>query len=342
MATDLSPLLPAADLPEGQGRNWLDVQGLASLKAEAGANAASALHKVAEQFESLFLGMMLKSMRDAKLSEGAFDSDATKFYQDLYDEQLSVALSHGKGLGIAAMLEKSLAPHAPTARPGTTPGPFAPGPGRAPVSRSAAAIAAVAAGLRAADGEVTAPAAAPAEEAPASPGASRTLAATPEAFVEMVMPHAVAAGASLGVSPLVLVAQAALETRWGQHVPGADEGSSYNLFGIKADPAWTGRRVAKDTLEYQDGIAVRRREPFRAYESLEHGFADFVNFLKSHARYAGALASGADPGRYTDALQKAGYATDPSYAAKINAILGSDTLRRAISALKILPALPIP
>ena len=157
-----------------------------------------------------------------------------------------------------------------------------------------------------------------------------------------MLPHAVQAGAELGVSPLVLVAQAALETRWGQHVPSAGDASSFNVFGIKADAGWTGRRVAKETLEYQDGVAVRRREPFRAYESLEHGFNDLVGFLKSHARYAAALASATDPGRYAQALQRAGYATDPGYATKINAILGSDTLRRALGALKNVRARPMP
>ena len=201
---------------------------------------------------------------------------------------------------------------------------------------STTAADAVAAGISAAEGTSTPSVAdAPAQ---ASPTPSR-LAQSPEEFVALVMPHALTAASSLGVSPLVLVAQAALETRWGQQVPTAGDGSSFNLFGIKADANWTGKRVAKDTIEFAGGVAVRRKEPFRAYESLEHGFSDFVSFLKNNVRYASAIGAGTDSTRFADALQKAGYATDPAYSAKIGAILGSETLRRAVGALKnFLPA----
>ncbi len=347
MATELTPLPTVADLGGNANQNWLDVQGLTALKAQAGANAPEALKKVAQQFESLFLGMMLKSMRDAKLGEGAFDSDSTKFYQDLYDEQLSVSLSQGKGLGIASMLVKSLSPH--------TPSTAATDPRLMTAATSASAAQALHLPLRRSSapiiGAISA-AEAPAASAPqapvsGSPAASRSsvgpnaLAKTPEEFVAMVMPHAVSAGASLGVSPLVLVAQAALETRWGQQVPTAPEGSSFNLFGIKADSAWLGKRVSKETVEYSGGMAVRRHEPFRAYESLENGFHDFVSFLKGNLRYASALGVGSDVARFTSALQGAGYATDPAYAMKINAILSSDTLRRAVGALKNVVHSPI-
>jgi peptidoglycan hydrolase FlgJ len=346
MATDMTSILPATESAAGEGRNWLDVQGLAALRADAARQAPSALGKVAEQFESLFLGMMLKSMREAKLGEGVFDSDSSKFYQDLYDQQLSLALSHGKGLGIARMLEQSLAPRAPApAHPSDGRGlPGLPGLPRSTTAQPAAtggqAVLAAAAAASAGESAPVAPAGDAGSSATVAGPA--VLASSPEEFVGLVLPHAVEAGAALGVSPLALVAQAALETRWGQHVPSAGEGSSFNVFGIKADAGWTGRRVAKETIEYQDGVAVRRREPFRAYESLEHGFQDLVGFLKNHARYAAALAGGADPGHYAQALQRAGYATDPGYATKINAILGSDTLRRALAALKNVRAVPIP
>ena len=206
-------------------------------------------------------------------------------------------------------------------------------PRRAAITTAADAVAA---GISAAEGTSTPSVAdAPAQ---ASPTPSR-LAQSPEEFVALVMPHALTAASSLGVSPLVLVAQAALETRWGQQVPTAGDGSSFNLFGIKADANWTGKRVAKDTIEFAGGVAVRRKEPFRAYESLEHGFSDFVSFLKNNVRYASAIGAGTDSTRFADALQKAGYATDPAYSAKIGAILGSETLRRAVGALKnFLPA----
>ncbi|MBS0396375.1 MAG: glucosaminidase domain-containing protein, partial [Proteobacteria bacterium] len=142
------------------------------------------------------------------------------------------------------------------------------------------------------------------------------------------------AGSALGVDPLALVAQAALESNWGRQVPATEGGSSYNLFGIKADAGWDGRRVFKDTLEYSGGVAERRREPFRAYDSVAHSFEDYVTFLKGHDRYAAALAQGSDPGRYATALQAAGYATDPAYSAKIGAVMRSDIFRNAVASLK--------
>jgi len=160
------------------------------------------------------------------------------------------------------------------------------------------------------------------------------LATTPEDFVAMVMPAAEAAGAALGVNPLALVAQAALESNWGRQVPAAGGASSFNVFGIKADTRWSGRRIIKDTLEYAGGVPERRREPFRAYESLSHGFEDYAAFLKGNERYAGALKQGADPERFVMALHQAGYATDPSYSAKITAVLRSSTFRNAVTAFK--------
>jgi peptidoglycan hydrolase FlgJ len=314
--------LPAADAAV-EARSVLDLQGLDALKAASAQtpNDPKTLRAVAQQFESLFIGMMLKSMRDAKLGDGLFDSDQSRLYQDMFDQQLSVSLSQGRGLGIAELLVRSLSPAGiPAALP---PGAYGRITRRAASPASAAAIPAV----DGAKAEATTPA-----------GAGLTtdaaLAASPEEFVALVMPSATAAGSALGVDPLALVAQAALESNWGRQVPVAEDGSSYNLFGIKADPAWAGRRVLKDTVEYGGGIAERRREPFRAYDSLAHGFQDYVAFLTSHDRYAGALQNGADPERFVAGLQGAGYATDPAYSTKITAILRSSQFRAAVAALK--------
>ena len=141
--------------------------------------------------------------------------------------------------------------------------------------------------------------------------------------------------------PPELVAQAALESNWGRQVPAAESGSSYNLFGIKADPTWVGRRVLKDTIEYAGGVAERRRELFRAYDSVAHGFDDYVALLSNHDRYAAALQHGDDPERFAAALQKAGYATDPAYSTKIAAVMRSSQFRNAVAALKEPAPVPI-
>jgi peptidoglycan hydrolase FlgJ len=313
--------LPAAEVA-AEARSALDLQGLDGLKAASAQqpNDPQTLRAVAQQFESLFIGMMLKSMREAKLGDGLFDSDQGRFYQELFDQQLSVSLAQGRGLGIAELLIRSLAP------PGV-PATLPPGAYGRSTRRPTAAAPSVAPGAGSGNSEARSVT----DAAPAGDGA---LAASPEEFVALLMPSATAAGSALGVDPLALVAQAALESNWGRQVPGAEGGSSYNLFGIKADAAWTGRRVLKDTVEYAGGVAERRREPFRAYDSLAHGFQDYVALLSSHDRYAGALQHGTDPESFAAALQAAGYATDPAYSTKIAAVLRSSQFRSAVASLK--------
>ena len=316
------PTLP--DVAGSEAQNYLDLQGLEGLKTAAGAAPSDpkTLRAVAQQFEALMLGMMMKSMRDAKLGDGLFDSDQTKMYQELLDQQLALSMSQGRGLGIADMLVRSLTPQGTAAE--------------------AAHAAYTKALKRPVPAVPTLPAAAAATTAaPAPVPGGSALAATPADFVALVMPDAEAAGAALNVDPLALVAQAALESNWGRQIPATDEGSSFNLFGIKAGAEWQGRRALKDTIEYSAGVAERRREPFRAYESVAHGFSDYVEFLKGNARYADALKQGGDAASYISALQQAGYATDPAYAAKVAAVLRSPELKGAVAGLKNVTEPPI-
>lgn len=154
--------------------------------------------------------------------------------------------------------------------------------------------------------------------APVAAGEPQTTSpADPARFVEELAPHARSAASQLGVEPSVLVAQAALETGWGRHViRGADGNSSFNVFNIKAGSDWQGARVARTTVEYRDGTAARERAAFRAYDSLDDAFADYVDLIRGE-RYAGARAAADDPAQYVHALADAGYATDPKYAEKI-------------------------
>jgi flagellar protein FlgJ len=119
----------------------------------------------------------------------------------------------------------------------------------------------------------------------------------------------------------VLIAQAALETGWGQSLPRNQYGeSSLNLFGIKADSDWQGPRAIVTTLEFVAGVPAQRREPFRMYKSVGEAFDDYVALLETRPRYAEALGA-KSPADYAAALQRGGYATDPDYAGKILAIL---------------------
>ncbi len=127
-----------------------------------------------------------------------------------------------------------------------------------------------------------------------------------------------------GLDPDVLMAQAALETGWGKRlVPGRHGGSSNNLFNIKADTRWDGDKSHVSTLEFDGEVARKERAAFRSYANVEQSLQDYVDFMKEHPRYQQALKVADDPEQYTQALQDAGYATDPQYARKIQSVLNN-------------------
>ena len=84
-----------------------DFAGLGTLKAEAARDPANdaAIKKSAQQFEALFLQMMLKSMRDATPKGGLFDSQATETFEQMYDQQIVMAMSERGSTGLAQMIE---------------------------------------------------------------------------------------------------------------------------------------------------------------------------------------------------------------------------------------------
>jgi flagellar protein FlgJ len=305
-----------------------DFQGLAALKHQAREDQAGSLGKVAKQFESLFVQMMVKQMRQASQGEGLFDSDKTRFYQEMYDKQLSMHLAESGGIGIGDVLKRQL--------------------GGKDNDGSLALS-----GLQPYREHPVMPAirylrtqpepARPVEPPPATEAAEPTPALdSPERFVHSLWPAAQQAAASIGLPPEALLAQAALETGWGGHVmPGTDGRSSHNLFGIKADQRWSGDQVKRETLEYEEGIAVKRRENFRSYASYAESFQDYVEFLKSSPRYAQALDNAHDSQAYFSALQEAGYATDPRYAEKILRVMQGPEMQAALDRLKTDESRPI-
>jgi flagellar protein FlgJ len=282
---------------------YADPQALASLKQDAKAQDPAALKEAAKQFESLFTQMLLKGMRETNKSFGdsMFSSDQTDFYQSMFDDQMAVQLSKGKGLGLADMLIRQLS-----------------------VGASADAVNG---GRRTADGEMTkgaigASLSFPPAVAGGGQGGGNTthapLTTSKADFVRTFLPHAEAAARELGVDPQALLAQAALETGWGKSVPcNANGECSFNLFGIKATGRWNGDSVSVPTLEFEEGIPVRKAERFRAYSSAADSFQDYASLIRDNPRYENALGTGSDVAGFATALQQGGYATDPSYADKI-------------------------
>ena len=275
---------------------YADFNGLEGLKKGAKADDPKAIRAAAQQFESLFTDMMLKSMREAKLGQGLGDTQESDLYQDMYDQQLSLKMAQGKGIGLADMLVQQL-------------------------TRNSAAKAAAGS---------------------ASPAAASN--ADRISFVKSLEPYAEHAASQLGVSSDTLIAQAALETGWGQHVPASSNGSSsFNLFGIKAGGGWNGDAVSAQTTEYSLGSSSSISQPFRAYSSVQQGVNDYVTLLQRSSHYQRALGTGDDVSAFGSALARGGYATDPVYVQKLQAAAASvKALRSAASkpSLKILAGMP--
>lgn len=315
---------------------WTDLGGFNALRQQAGQDAKSALPAVAKQFESIFTQMMLKSMRDASPGDPEMDSQAEDTWRDLYDQQLSLSLTQeGKGLGIAEMLVKQLGGHLPAhAATGTQPGDDA----AKPAGGTQAEPVATAQPDNWAQRIVH-------EAGSALQEGGKAIARwNPETafdFVRDLAPHAVAAARKLGLSFRLLLAQAALETHWGRSIPSDQlHGSSFNLFGIKAGSSWNGSRVNVPTVEYENGIAVRRVAQFRAYPSAEASFEDYSKLIGSDPRYAQIKGHGDDELSFASGLVEGGYATDPEYASKVMAIANSPMMQQALARLKESGLLP--
>src|SRR4030095_14552538 len=124
----------------------------------------------------------------------------------------------------------------------------------------------------------------------------------------------------IGVDPDALLAQAALETGWGRSVPCNSQGEcSFNLFGIKAGSQWAGATVNGATLEFEDGVAVRKVERFRAYDSPADSFRDYAALIRDSSRYASARGAGDNVEAFATALQEGGSATAPQCAQQMAA-----------------------
>ena len=364
---------------------YTDLNRLSSLKVGDRDSEAN-LRKVAQEFESLFLGEMLKSMRSANdvlAKDNPLNTETTKQYQSMYDQQLSVTLSkEGGGIGLQDVLMRQLSKTKGVARAGANPFAHADNSLNKPLgaSRDASADAKAATGTGshndmallnqrrlslpskladrlvagivpsaaaeagAATGSknlINVPASAPVNsiantvrsgasvegsslaksvaQPPLAP-AKRAFGSSDE-FIATMLPMAEKAAARIGVDPKVLVAQAALETGWGKSIMRADDGSSsHNLFGIKATGNWKGDNARAITSEFRNGQMVKETADFRSYGSYEDSFHDLVSLLQNNDRYQGVVKAADNPEQFVKELQKAGYATDPSYASKISSI----------------------
>ena len=292
------------------------------MRREAREETPESIKKTAKQFESLFVQMMLKSMRDTLPEDGMFSSNEQRMYQDMMDKQLGLNISMGKGMGLADVIERQLSRTSSSMPPRELADYF-----RRPAMEPAEPVAQTS--------PMDNPYAENADKVQKASSMDELYWQQPEEFVNDVWPYAVKAADELGVNPDVLIAQSALETGWGKHSRHFDNGdNSYSLFGIKANSNWEGKNIFVSTLEFKDGTMQREQATFRAYESIGDAFNDYVSFIQDNPRYQQALEKGYNPKAYAEELQKAGYATDPDYATKIERIRNGELLKTQVSELK--------
>lgn len=269
------------------GNLALGSQSLDKLRLQAKQSPDQALKGAAQQFEQVFLNMMLKSMREATPQEGMFDNEQTKMFTGMLDQQLAQSMSSGQGVGLAAVMVRQLQ-HSSMAGADPKADSITP----APASKNAI------------------------------PSAYNEN--FQQDFVKKLMPHAEKASSATGIPAHLMVGQAALESGWGRREIKMPDGSnSHNLFGIKAGANWNGKVAEVMTTEYHNGTANKQVEKFRAYDSYADAFKDYASTLSSNPRYAEVLKQGDNAQGFATALQQAGYATDPHYADKLNKVIKS-------------------
>lgn len=301
-------------------QTFTDLSSLDAIRQKGRENSDEALEDIAKQFESMLVRMMLKSMRDANevfSKNNPLSSNEGKMYEQMYDDQLALSLSVGRGMGIAEVMVRQL-----QEAHGTSSALGSQRDQQTENWRKELPFTSMESVL-----EPVSPAQKTTELQESAPIKFNGSVAD---FVQQLYPMAEKAARELAADPAVLIAQAALETGWGEKITQGQQGSSNNLFNIKADQRWQGDAVQVNTLEFKEGVAVQERAAFRAYNSLSESFNDYVNFIKGGERYSEARQAKDSEG-YIRKLSEAGYATDPNYADKVLNIVNSQSMQAALS-----------
>lgn len=375
--------------------SYHDLNSLNELRATAKTDQEQAIRQAARQFESVFMGMLLSSMRKANASfedDNPMNSQTTGFYRDMYDSQLSTELSKSGSLGLADLMVQQLAPqynktdalkslHKTQLHPDSSVhklpvkdgGKVLPTPQHKIMKLDAEHLvyakkaAAPTTSMQALGDEQLTTSSNEASasvqqlgsehvwaaknsrplavasaggadttnvsDVPAADAAATELridgSSSQREFIRTVLPAAQQAAAVLGLEPVALIAQAALETGWGTKQLIDQQGKSgFNLFGIKAQTGWQGDSAQAETIEYRQGVAQKESATFRLYQNVEQSMQDYVRFIQQNPRYQAALTVTAEPAAYFRQLQAAGYATDPNYARKVVAVMQSPILQQ--------------
>lgn len=285
-----------------------DSKGLDELKQSAREKSPDALKAAAKQFEALFMNMMLKSMRQAESKDSPFENEQSRMYTSMLDQQLSQNMS-GRGIGLADALVRQLSNNAGSQILGLDPS----------LSNDRKSelknLNGLDSYLKQANFE---------QKITATDGIGVNKNTPPHVkeFQQKLAAHAEQASLETGIPAKFMLGQAALESGWGRREIKAMDGSaSHNIFGMKANSSWKGKTVEAVTTEYIDGVASRKVQKFKAYDSYSEAFKDYAKLLTRNPRYENVIANAKDATSFAYGLQKAGYATDPQYAMKLSKII---------------------
>ena len=263
--------------------------------AGKGGNDKAALKEAAKQFESLFMRELIKSMREATQKSGLMEGEGADLGTDLLDQQFAVQLSGLPG-GLSEAIERQLGKQ---------------------MQNNAAEKAGVSDALPPASGAST---------------VGRASAGPRQAgFVDQHSEAAATVARESGIPASYMIGQAGHETGWGKsEIRHADGTPSHNLFGIKATGAWKGKVAEITTTEYINGEPRKVTAKFRAYDSYADSFRDYAKLIGNSPRYDNVMDQIGSVQGFAAGLQKAGYATDPQYAAKLSRAINTTlSLQRA-------------
>ena len=299
----------------------LSGQALADLKVLARKDPQKNATAVANQFESLLFGLVLKESHKDYLGGKLFENHATELAQELLDQEVGLHVARRSNLGFEEMLRQSASHEATGLSEGAR---QLPGSGRLTQQ-----------GMYPVDFQAL-PRHMLSEQMPVlhvNKGQgpvnlfSQGQAWSRESFVAALQEPIAAVAAQLGVDSRALMAQAALESGWGRRILKLPDGqSSFNVFNIKADKSWSGPAVEAAAVEEEGGIAVLRTSRFRSYSNYQESIADYADFLRRNPRYGDALKQ-RDAAGYIAALAQAGYATDHDYVTKVLGVMEHPSIR---------------
>ena len=255
----------------------------------------AALKEAAKQFESLFMRELIKSMREATQKSGLMDGEGSNLGMDLLDQQFSVQLSGLPG-GLSEAIERQLG-----RQMSNTDATRGSGNGALSAPGDTSTVGRANAGPRQAG------------------------------FVDQHSEAAATVARESGIPASFMIGQAGHETGWGRsEIIHADGTPSHKLLGIKATDSWKGKVAEITTTEYINGEPRKVTAKFRAYDSYADSFRDYARLIGNSPRYEGVMDQLHSVQGFASGLQKAGYATDPQYAAKLSRAINSTlSLQRA-------------